>query len=134
MKRSTAVSIMLFSIAVIAYAGQPKIKKTILEPEEAAAGDSIRLTIQFTGKHEDLKEVYLTVREYPYEYSKILLQPVEGKKNTWVVEETIPYEAPTGTYHLDVNAIDKDGNEIIEKGFENNSTGKAGTVILKITW
>ena len=47
------------------FAAQPKLVKAWVEPEEAAFGDSINLYVGFSGSAKDLKEVYLTVREYP---------------------------------------------------------------------
>jgi len=131
MKKSLLILVAVFCVGQLAFAGQPKLVKAWVEPEEAAIGDSVKLYVEFTGSAKDIKEVYLTVREYPYDYPRIDLQPMGTKKNLWFKEGEIPYDAYSETYHLDINAFTKKGKEIVTKGFEENSTGKAGTIVLK---
>jgi hypothetical protein len=103
------------------------------EPDLADIGETVALKVQFTGSHEDLKNVYLTVREHPYDYPMIKMEADnEEEKNIWIKAVVIPDEAYSGEFHLDINALLKDGGEIITEGFGTNSTGKAGTIILNI--
>lgn len=127
MKKLLTIAMLLLA-AQILVAGQPRLVKATLEPVEVSPGGTIKLYIEFTGSSSDLKEVYLTVREYPWDYPKIPLTPVKGKKNVWADDGQLPYETPAGTYHFDINAIDKKGKEIVSKGFEESETGKAGTI------
>ena len=130
------VLIMLIALVMsilISCASQPKLVKAYVEPEQASPGDLIKMYAQFTGSAKDLKAVYLTVREYPSEYPRIDLYPGTGDdQNLWSEDGEIPWEASPGMYHLDVNAIKKDGEEIVSEGFENNWAGKAGTIVLQI--
>ena len=133
-KTAVIVLVALFTFASLATAGQPKVIEAKISPEKATVGEKITVTVEFSGTAKDLKQVYLTVREYPYDGPTIVLRPVKGKKNIWSAEETVPYEAPAETFNLDINAVDKKGKEIVSKGFENNYTGKAGSVKLEVTY
>jgi hypothetical protein len=133
MRKVFLISIMASLCIFISCASQPKLVETMIEPELAAPGDSIYLSIKFTGMHTDMKEVYLTVREYPDDFPMIKLLPKEKSDlNLWTNELVIPYDAYPGEYHLDINAFKNGGEEIITEGFENNSTGKTGTIIVKV--
>ncbi|RLD09303.1 hypothetical protein DRI50_12370 [candidate division KSB1 bacterium] len=135
MKKVVLTLTALFLIASLAMAGQPKLVKATITPNKAAIGEKVQVEVEFSGKQSALKQVYLVVRGYEYDTDAIVLKPVEGsKKNVWTSEQVIPYEAPAETFHLDINAIDKKGKEIITKGFENNSTGKAGSIELTVTY
>ncbi len=80
-----------------------------------------------------MKEVYLTVREYPYDFPMIKLLPKENSDmNLWADDLVIPYDAYPGEYHLDINAFTNSGEEIVTEGFEDNSTGQTGTIIVKV--
>jgi hypothetical protein len=135
MKKVVLTLTALFLIASLAMAGQPKVVKATITPAKASIGDSVKVEVEFTGKKADLKQVYLVVRGYEYDTDAIVLKACDkSKKNVWVADQVIPYEAPAEIFHLDVNAIDKKGKEIVSKGFENNSSGKAGSVELTVTY
>ena len=135
MKKIVLTLTALFLIASLAMAGQPKLVKATITPAKAAIGDSVKVQVEFTGKQSALKQVYLVVRGYEYDTDAIVLKPAaDTKKNIWIADQIIPYEAPAEVFHLDVNAIDKKGKEVVTKGFENSSTGKAGTVELTVTY
>lgn len=133
MKKTALILVVLFTLVSLATAAQPKLVEAKITPDKASVGDKVTVTVEFTGKAKDLKQVYLTVREYPYDGPTIVLKPVEGKKNIWTAEETVPYDAPAETYNLDITAVDKKGDEIVTEGFENNYTGKTGSVQLEVT-
>ena len=135
MKKLFALVLVLFLMGSLAYAGQPKLKEAKIEPSVASTGDSVKITVEFTGKKKDIKSVTLLVREYPYEGPRIELQPdPESKKNVWVATGVVPWDAPAETFHLDISAIDKNGKEIVTKGFENITTGRTGTIIFKVKY
>lgn len=133
MSKAILLVLTLAMSILVSCAGQPKLVKAYVEPEQASPGDLIKMYVQFTGSSQDLKEVYLTVREYPSEYPRIELysSPDDGQ-NLWSEDGEIPWEASPGSYHLDINAINKDGKEIISEGFEENWAGKAGTIVLQV--
>ena len=130
--------IVAFTLLLIVSAGickQPQLKSATLEPTKASPGDSLTLTVEFSGKKADVKSVTVLVREYPEEGPRITLKACEkSKKNVWSYTGRIPYDAPSEIFHLDISAIDKDGKEIVTKGCENHYTGRTGTVKLEVTW
>lgn len=133
MRIAAYLLIALLLCSLMACASQPKLMKATVEPEEASPGDLLTMSVQFSGTSDDLQAVFLTVREYPSEYPRIELYPTgTSAENLWSEDAEVPWEATPGTYHLDVNAIDKKGKEIVTKGFEDNWAGKAGTIVVKI--
>ncbi len=125
--------LMLFILVQSSLAEQPKLKEAVIKPNTAAIGDTVNIKVEFSGVHKDIREVFLTVREYQYDYPRIpLVADTTSKKNIWVMKGPIPEEAPSELFHLDITAIDKEGKEIVTKGFEQSYTGKAGTIELKV--
>lgn len=135
MKNVLFITLALLVATSFVFAAQPTFVDAKIEPTTASAGDSIKIAVEFTGKTAEIKKVFLTVREYPDEGPTIYLKACDTcKKNVWKMAQRVPWDAPAETFHLDITAIDKDGKEIVSKGFENNYTGKAGSVTLKVTW
>ncbi|MBN2091814.1 hypothetical protein JW964_19520 [candidate division KSB1 bacterium] len=134
MKKVIIMTLLMLAVLVqLIFAEQPKLKEAAVKPNEAAIGDTIKVTVEFTGVRKDIREVYLTVREYQYDYPRIpLAADTTCKKNIWAMKGPIPNEAPPELFHLDITAIDKEGKEIVTKGFEQSYTGKAGTIELKV--
>lgn len=124
----------LFIFSIQATAGQPELVKAKISPEVAAIGDTVTVSVEFSGEANDMEKVFLKVREYPYEGPTIMLHPVEGEKNVWTAEETVPYDAPAETFNLDITAMDSEGMEIVTQGFESNRFGKAGSVMIEVTY
>ena len=75
MRKVLLISLMASLYIFVSCANQPKLIETMIEPEFVTPGDSIYISIQFTGKQSEMKEVYLTVREYPYDFPMIKLLP-----------------------------------------------------------
>ncbi len=135
MKKWHVIGAILLFFPVAALCDQPTVKSATITPTEVTPGDTVTMEIEFSGKTSDLKEVFFRVREFPNEAPARNLQPAKNRKgNVWVLVSEVPYEAPAQTYHLDVTAIDKDGEEIVTKGMEEQSTGKAASVTMKVTY
>ena len=135
MKKTAILALVsLIALSSQATAGQPEFVEATITPDVAAIGDTVSVTVEFTGEAEDMEKVYLTVREYPYDGPIIPLRPVGGDKNVWAVEDTVPYDAPAETFNLDITALDKEGKEIVTPGFEDNRYGKAGSVKIEVTY
>ncbi len=135
MKNLLLITLALLVATSFVFAGQPTVVEATIDPATASAGDSVKISVEFTGKKADVKKVFLTVREYPDEAPTFYLKACEkSDKNVWGSAQRVPWDAPAEKFHLDVTAIDKDGKEIVTKGYENNYTGKAGSVTLKVTW
>ena len=135
MRNVLFIALALLLATSFVFAGQPTLVDAKIEPTSASAGDSVKIAVEFTGKTADIKKVFLTVREYPDEGPTIYLKACEETdKNVWKMAQRVPWDAPAETFHLDITAVDKDGKEIVTEGYESNYTGKAGSVILKVTW
>jgi hypothetical protein len=133
MKRTILAMLILLCFAVAIYAGQPKLVKAEIKPAVAEPGETVKMTIELTGKANDLKEVSFVIREYLYDQPRRYLSPLkDSKKNVWVLEETVPYDAPYDIFHLDVRALDKKGKEVVSEGLEDNETGRTAAVKFEI--
>jgi len=134
MKRLLAQAcFLLFFPTVVVFSEQPTLKSAEVVPAIASRGDTVKIVVEFTGNPKDLKAVSFVVREYQEDYPKVFLRPVEkDSANVWAAIGPIPYDAPLETYHLDIQAVDSTGQEIVTKGFENQPTGRTGTMQLQI--
>ncbi|OVE79698.1 hypothetical protein BVY01_01875 [bacterium I07] len=133
MKFWTIAVLLVLSFAMIASAGQPKVVKAEINPAVAEPGETVVMMVEFTGKAKDIKEVSFVIREYLYDQPRRYLSPKkDSKKNIWVLEETIPYDAPYDIFSLDVRGLDSKGKEIVSKGLEDNETGRTATTKLEI--
>ncbi|MBN1998738.1 hypothetical protein JW935_14360 [candidate division KSB1 bacterium] len=129
MKKIIPVAFVLLFLKHLCFAGDIVLKEAKIEPSVISTGDTVRVSILFSGTVNDLKEVYLTVREYTEEYPWIPLEPdTTSAENFWSETGIIPDDASGLSFHLDINAVDKDGEEIVTQGFEDSATGKAGTI------
>ena len=57
--------VSLIALSSQAIAGQPEFVEATITPDVAAIGDTVSITVEFTGEAKDVEKVYLTVREYP---------------------------------------------------------------------
>jgi len=135
MKKLIIIAVLIMCIPLVVSAKQPKLKSATIEPKVAATGDTVIIAIEFTGKVKDVKEVSFIVREYPYDFPRTYLTPVKkSKKNIWKLVGPVPWDAYAQSYHLDLRALDKKGKEIVTKGLEKQSTGRTGTIELKVKY
>ncbi len=116
-----------------AGAAQPVLLTTKIQPAVAAPGDTVSILIEFTGKAEQIRDVIVTVREYPNDAPRFQLKAnSKDGKNIWRHKTVVPWDAPSQEFHLDISATDKDGKEIVSKGFEDNYTGRTGTIAFRV--
>ena len=133
MKAKLALLLAGVLVASLAFAEKPSVKEARITPTEAAVGDSISIMAVFTGEKSDIREIYGYAREYPYDSPRISLQPAEAASNNlWHLETTIPWDAPSETFHLDFTAIDKDGKEIVSEDMADTAIGKTFTLLLTV--
>lgn len=132
------VIFMVFLILVafnFMYAGQPKLKEAKIEPQSVTSGEKAKISVAFTGSKKDIKEVYFVVREYVDEAPLYSLAPdATSKDNLWILEETVPYDAPVGEMHLDITAVDKDGKKIVTKGLDKEALGTTASLKLDVKY
>ncbi len=126
---------LLLIVLLSAPFAQAKIKliQARIEPAEAAAGDMVKVTVEFSGKADKIKEVMIIPREFAYDIDEpySLTKDASGK-NVWTLEGPIPYEAPAGIVNLEIKAIDKKGKEIVIKDYKDQVHGKAGLITFEI--
>ncbi len=126
---------LILVVLFIAPLAQAKIKliQAKIEPAAAAAGDMVKVTVEFSGKVDKVKEVMIIPREFAYDIDEpySLIKDASGK-NVWTLEGPIPYEAPPGVVNLEIKAIDKKGKEIVIKDYKDQVHGKAGLIKFEI--
>jgi len=136
MNKTLFYSILFIVALVLGCAGQIAVKQTIAEPSEVAPGEDIKIHVVLKGSKDKTGNVVVTVREYPEILISLNDNGDNGDEkagdNIWSFKFPIPWDAPAGIYHLDISVQDKDGNEIITKGFEQQSTGRSGTIEVTI--
>ena len=135
--KKTVFGLFCFIIVfVLGCAARFSIEETKVEPSQVAPGEDAKIFVVFKGPKDKVANVTATVREYPE-----MVIPLNDKgengdikagDNIWTFKMTIPWEAPADIYHLDISVYDQSGNEIITKGFEQQSTGRSGTIELTI--
>ena len=108
----------------------PEIKDISLSKETYSPGDSITISVEFTGDASAVSSVELFSREYYYDAPELKMQQMEDK-NVWLLKGNVPYDTPPGTHHLEIKALNKNGKEIVDQCNEC-SYGKTGVIELKI--
>ncbi len=133
MKRVWIAAFVILTMVSLGVAKQPKLIKATIEPAVASVGDTVKVTVEFSGKASDIREVSFLPREYAYEVSPYYMTKAEKtKKNVWVLIGPIPYEAEPGIYHLEISAYDKNGKEIITPKYKDQEFGRTGLIKLEI--
>ncbi len=127
------IGFLLWLPAALVFSEQPTLKSAEVIPGVASRGDTVKIVVEFTGNPKELKKVSFVVREYQEDYPKVFLMPIENSDaNVWASIGPVPYDAPFEIVHLDIQAVDSSGQEIVSKGFENQPTGRTGTMQLQI--
>jgi len=132
MKKTFIISFILITVVLLGCAGQLAIKEISANPMEIYAGDNATLIVKFGGPKDQISSVIATVREAPQIIYTLNDSGEDGDEqasdNIWTCFATVPFEAEPDQYNLDICARDKEGNEIISEGLENQSTGRSGTI------
>jgi len=131
MKKILGPALFILLIVVTMVSAQVELKSAQIEPAVAAPGDSVSVRVEFTGGPEEVKSVTVLVREYPYEGPRFTLKQTPGQ-SIWSLKTVVPWDAPIQTFHLDFGAIDKNDTEIVTSGYENNETGKTGSLTFEV--
>ncbi len=139
MKRGFSVlSLTIFvSIFLVNCAGgKLSVENAYAEPQPVGPGNDLSLYVVVNGPAENVDRVETTVREYT-EFRGQLQNNGEGADkvagdNIWSSSFEVPWDAPSGTYHIDVSVYDKQGNELVTEELANQWTGKSATIEVKI--
>ena len=135
--RKAYLVLFILSIAIlIGCAGQLAVKQMMAEPSEVSVGSEVKIMVTFTGQKNAISTVIGTVRENPEMFFSLNDDGEDGDEtagdDTWSYTAPVPWDAQPYTYHLDIRARDLDGNEIISEGFEQQSTGRSGTIEITV--
>lgn len=133
MKRVIAVIGVLLLLVTVAEA-KIKLVEAKVEPAAATVGEQVVGHVEFTGKAKNVSKVLIIPREYAYEIDSPfqMVKDESTKKNVWKLETRVPYDAPSGKIHLEIKALDNDGEEIVIEEYESQVHGKAGVVEFEI--
>jgi len=127
MKKLIVVLVMLCTS--FTFAAKPKFVKAEIQPAAAKPGDAVKLVVEFSGNAQKIEKLKITVREYAYDTDPFYLEePDQENPNIWSLETEVPYDAPSGTIHLEIKAMDKKGREIVTKEYKNQTWGRTGLV------
>ncbi len=94
-----------------------------VRPAEVAVGKSAVLTVNLLDRRGAVQRVIATVREVPELEMELFDDGQDGDDvagdGVWSIRLDVPPTAPPGTYHFDIRAYDKAGNELVVE----NDTG-----------
>jgi len=126
----------LFFAIFLGCSSAISVTNTSIKPSTVDPGDNTLIIVELKGSITKVANVTATVREYPELTIPLNDNGESGDKkagdNTWTFEMPVPWEAPAGTYHFDISVYDVSGNEVITKGFEQQTTGRSGSMELTI--
>ncbi|HKJ68837.1 MAG TPA: hypothetical protein VKA68_12835 [bacterium] len=139
MKKGIGVAVLAILVSVFLMtcaAGKLSVDNAYAEPQPVSPGNELSLYVVLNGPSQNVDRVETTVREYT-DFRGQLQNNGEGADkatgdNIWSSSFEIPWDAPSGTYHIDVSVYDKDGNELVTEELANQWTGKSATIEVKI--
>lgn len=132
MRKSSFYSILVMLTLILSCAGQLAVKKIWMEPGEVEPGDQAKIFVILKGSTNKVSKIIATVREATDMYFSLNDNGKDGDEkagdNIWSYQVVVPWEADAGTYHLDFSVYDKEGDELVTKGMEQQRTGRSGSV------
>ena len=95
---------------------QPKLQNAAISPAELKPGDTAVVTVHVADKHDIVRRVEGVVRED--QRIKLKLrddgEPPDQKAddNVWSLQVDVPFQAPPGSFNLDLTAYRSDGTPV----------------------
>ena len=136
MKKAYLILFILSTVIMIECAGQLAIRQMMVEPPEVTEGSEATILVVFTGQKNTVSSVVARLREDPEIVFSLNDNGESGDKmagdNIWTYSVTVPLNTLANTYHFDISARDLEGNEIITEGYEQQITGRSGTVEITV--
>jgi len=131
-KNASIYSILITMALFIGCAGQLAVKEIRMEPKETNPGEEAKIYVVLKGSTDKVSKIIATVREATDMYFSLNDEGKEGDEkrgdNIWSYQVVVPWQADAGSYHLDFSVYDKEGNELVIKGLEQQSTGRSGSI------
>lgn len=132
MRKFSFFSLLIMITLIVSCAGQLAVEKIWLEPTEVAPGDPAKIFVVLKGSTDKVSKIIATVREAPDMFFSLNDSGRDGDEkagdNIWSYQVVVPWGAGAGTYHLDFSVYDKEGNELVTKGMEQQRTGRSASV------
>lgn len=132
MNRTWTCAILIIFALTFDCAGQLAIKQITAESTQLERGEETKIYVVFNGPNDKVASVEATVREAPEVYYILNNDGKNGDEkegdNIWTCTAQVPWEADSGTYHLDISALDADGNEILLESSEKQNEPRRGTI------
>lgn len=108
------------------------IQKLSTFPAEVNAGDTLILSVEFKGSDENILTVQAKFREANNLYYTLRNDGKDGDEkagdNIWSYAVKIPTNVPSGHFHLDIQALDKDLKRIYVSGTAEDGIGDPGSI------
>ena len=131
-----STTVFIVSLLIAGCSGKLYVEEMSANPSPASAGDEVISYIKLNKASDNIKSVKGTLREY----SQITIAfRNDGKgadekagDNIWSKKTTVPYNAPSRKFHLDITIIDEEGRIIATKEAKGEKVEKSGTISLVI--
>lgn len=112
---------------------QIEITEVLAEPAEVRAGETLLLSVGFAGLTKDILTVQAKFREATHLYYVLNDKGKDGDMvsddNVWSYKIQLPSNVPSGEFHLDIWALDKDLNRIYVTGTMKEGIGESGSAV-----
>ncbi len=136
MKRLLIFAVPVCVLLLSSCTSELIVQQTSVSPAELKVGEQGLITVSLKGPKDGVQKVIATVREessftFPLNDSGTD-GDVKAGDNIWSYQIAVPYEAPPGTYNVEISVYDKDGNELVVEGYENQYYGKSGALAVKV--
>ena len=132
MRKYSFPSILIILILILGCAGQLAVKEIHVEPKVTEPGSEAKVFVVLKGSTDKVSKIIATVREATDMYFSLNDEGKDGDEkagdNIWSYKVVVPWQAGAGTYHVDFSVYDKEGNELVTKGMEQQRTGPSGSV------
>ena len=133
MKKTLLGCTLLITAFIIGCAGQLAMKQMRVDPSQVNVGNQVKIIVAFSGPKNDVASVIAAVQESPETIYTLNDSGENGDEKAgdaiWTHTVTVPWDTPSATYHLDIRALDKNGNEI---GFEQQAADQNRTIAVTI--
>lgn len=126
----------ILSLFFAGCASKLLVKEMTVEPSPVSPGDDVMYCVVLSQPSDEVKTVRATVREYPAFTFDLNNEGKDGDvkagDNIWSSQGTIPWDAPSQTFHIDISILDNEGNVIVKEEVEGKTLDRSGTILLVI--
>lgn len=132
-----AMTVSLFT-GCNTLAGQPKIQRAEINPQELKPGDSAIITVEVKDKHAIIDRIEGVVKEDPRITFRLRDDGNEpdakAGDGTWTLKVDVPFQAPPGNFTLEFVAYRSDGLAVPIRDKQGNVTDLKQTLPVVIRY